>query len=56
MAAINLTLVAYVVSVKRTSAIMSVLFGYFIFKERGIKERLIGATIMIIGVLLIVLS
>ena len=56
MAAINLTLVAYVISVKRTSAIMSVLFGYFIFKEKGIKERLIGATIMIIGVLLIVLS
>ena len=56
MAAINLTLVAYVISVKRTSAIMSVLFGYLIFKERGIKERLIGVTIMIIGVLLIVLS
>jgi len=56
MAAINLTLVAYVISIKRTSAIMSVLFGYLIFKERGIKERLIGVTIMIIGVLLIVLS
>ncbi len=56
MTAINLTLVAYVISIKRTSAIMSVLFGYFIFKEKGIKERLIGAIIMIIGVLLITLS
>jgi uncharacterized membrane protein len=56
MTAINLTLVAYVISIKRTSAIMSVLFGYFIFKEKGIKERLIGTIIMIIGVLLITLS
>ncbi|MCK5344424.1 MAG: EamA family transporter, partial [Candidatus Heimdallarchaeota archaeon] len=56
MTAINLTLVAYVISIERTSAIISVLFGYFIFKEKGIKERLIGAAIMIIGVLLITLS
>jgi len=56
MTAINLTLVAYVISIKRTSAIMSVLFGYLIFKEKGIKERLLGATIMVIGVLFITLS
>jgi uncharacterized membrane protein len=55
MSAINLTLVAYVISIKRTSAIMSVLFGYFIFNEKGIKERLAGAVIMVIGVLFITL-
>lgn len=55
MIAINLTLVAYVVSIKRTSSIISVLSGYFIFKEKSIKERLFGATIMIIGVLFITL-
>ncbi len=55
MTAISLTLVAYVISIKRTSAIMSVLFGYFIFREKGIKERLTGAIIMVIGVLFITL-
>ncbi len=56
MIAIGMTLVAYVISIKRTSAIMSVLFGHFIFKEKGLKERLLGTIIMIIGVLLITLS
>lgn len=56
MTAINLTLVTYVISIKRTSAIMSVLFGYLIFKEKGIKERLIGAVIMVVGVCFITLS
>ena len=56
MIAINLTLVAYVISIKRTSTIISVLFGYFIFKEKGIKERLLGVIIMVLGVLFITLS
>jgi uncharacterized membrane protein len=56
MTAINLTLVAYVISIKRTSAIISVLSGYFIFKEKGIRERLIGVIIMVAGVILITLS
>lgn len=56
MTAINLTLVAYVISIKRTSAIMSVLLGCLIFKEKGIRERIVGVVIMVIGVLLITLS
>ena len=56
MTAISLTLVAYVISIKRTSALMSVLFGHLIFKEKDIRERLAGAVIMIIGVLFITLS
>jgi uncharacterized membrane protein len=56
MMAITMTLVAYVISIKRTSTIMSVLFGYLIFKETNIKERLLGVIIMVIGVLLITLS
>jgi len=49
-------LVPYVIAIKRTSAIMSVLFGYFIFKEKGIKGRLIGSAIMVLGVIIITLS
>lgn len=51
MQAINLTLVAYVISIKRTSAIFSVLFGHLIFKEKNLKERLLGVVIMVLGVL-----
>lgn len=42
MTAISLTLVVYVISIKRTSAIMSALFGHLIFKEKDIGERLMG--------------
>jgi len=56
MKAISLTLVAYVIAIKRTSVIISVIFGHSIFKEKGIKERLLGAIIMVIGVLFITLS
>ncbi len=53
MTALNLTLVAYVISIKRTSVIMSVFFGFLLFKEKGIKERLFGSVLMIAGVILI---
>ena len=56
MTAISLTLVAYVIAIKRTSTIMSVLWGWLIFKEKGIKERLLGTVIMVLGVLFIALS
>lgn len=56
MTAINLAPVSYVTSLKRTSVLISVLMGYFIFKESNIKERLIGAIVMILGILLITLS
>lgn len=53
MIAIKLTLVAYVNSVKRTTVIFSVIFGYFFFKEKNFKQCLAGAIIMVIGVVLI---
>ena len=56
MVAINLTLVAYVISIKRSSAIISVLFGYLVFKEKEVKERLFATIIMLVGVLLIMLA
>ena len=55
MIAINLTLVSYVISIKRMSAVFAVFWGFLIFKETGIKERLLGVSIMILGVLLITL-
>jgi len=55
MTAITMTLVPYVISVKRTSIVMSVLSGHIIFKEKGLVERLSGVAIMIAGILCITL-
>lgn len=56
MTALSLTLVAYVIAVKRTSAVFGVLWGRFLFGESGLQERLTGATIMVAGVAAIALS
>lgn len=56
MIAISMTLVAYVISIKRLSTAMSVMWGHVLFNEQGIKERLAGVIIMIAGVVLISFS
>jgi len=53
MYALRLTLVPYIIAVKRTSVIMSSLFGFIIFKEKGMKQRLLGAALMVLGVFII---
>lgn len=50
MTAIELTLVAYVISIKRTSAVLSVLWGHVFFDEPGLRERAAGAALMVLGV------
>lgn len=55
MTALSLTLVVYVIAIKRTSTVMSVLWGSLMFKEKGIHERLLGAVIMILGILFMTL-
>lgn len=51
--AITLTLVTYVISIKRTSALFAILFGALVFKEKGFRERILGGVIMVTGVFLI---
>ena len=53
MAAIKLTIVPYVIAIKRTSVIMTALFGFLLFKEKGFKERSLGVLLMVIGVFII---
>lgn len=55
MTAAALTLVAYVIAVKRTSTVMSVLFGHVLLREEGVRERLAGAVVMVCGILCITL-
>jgi drug/metabolite transporter (DMT)-like permease len=54
MIAISLTKVAYMISVKRTSLIIGVVYGYFLFKEKNIRERLLGGFLMFLGFVMIV--
>lgn len=54
--ALSMTLVAYVISLKRTTGVFSVILGALFLKEPNIRQRLAGSIIMFIGVLLIVLS
>jgi drug/metabolite transporter (DMT)-like permease len=54
MVALSLAKVAYMISVKRMSLVIGVLYGYFLFRERNIAERLLGACLMLIGFIVIV--
>ncbi|BCR03227.1 hypothetical protein DESUT3_02960 [Desulfuromonas versatilis] len=56
MTAISLTLVPYVIAIKRTSTLMSVGWGWLLFGEKGIANRLAGVAVMVLGVVLISLS
>jgi len=54
MTAMKLTKVAYMVSIKRTSLLMAVLYGYFLFNEKNIGSRFLGAALMFAGFVLVV--
>jgi len=54
--AISLTQVAYMISVKRTSLIFSVIYGRVLFGEEKVTERLAGSVVMAAGVALIALG
>jgi len=51
--AINLVEVSYMISVKRLSILFGVIYGVMFFKETNIKERLLGATVMVSGIIMI---
>lgn len=54
MAALELTLVSYVISIKRLSIPIAVGFSYFMLDEKsGFKDRMIGSLLMVAGVILI---
>lgn len=52
---ISLTQVTYMISVKRVSLLIGVVYGYFLFKEENIRERILGGVLMLGGFLMIVL-
>lgn len=52
---IELIQASYFIALKRLSMIISIVLGIVILKEKSGKERLVGGTIMMLGVLIIVL-
>jgi drug/metabolite transporter (DMT)-like permease len=54
MWALSLTKVAYMISLKRSSLLVGVIYGYFFFREKNIQERFGGALLMFIGFVMIV--
>ena len=53
--ALSIAEVPYVISIKRTSLLFSILFGWIFFHEERIRERMLGAVFMVGGVVLILL-
>lgn len=53
--AMSMTAAAYMITIKRTTGIFSVLYGWLLFKERGIRFRLLGTVIMTVGAAVIAL-
>ncbi len=43
------------ISIKRAGIVLAVLFGWLFFRERGIPDKAIGSSVMLIGVLIIYL-
>ncbi len=53
MMALGMTLVTYVIAMKRCSAVLTTIFGYLFFSEKNIRKNLIGVVLMVIGVVMI---
>jgi uncharacterized membrane protein len=55
-AAIATAMVAYVIALKRTVVLWSVLIGCYAFNEKNALPKLVGAAVMVIGVLFVAIS
>ncbi|MBS1786997.1 MAG: EamA family transporter [Acidobacteria bacterium] len=51
----NYIAVVYTISIKRAGIILVILLGWLVFKERNVGDKLIAASVMLVGVLIIYL-
>ncbi len=56
MTAISLMAAAYMIAIKRTSILFSIVYATLLFKEENIRERFWGALLMVTGVFIIALA
>jgi drug/metabolite transporter (DMT)-like permease len=54
MLALSMSNVAYMISIKRTSLLFSIFYGYVMFKESNVAEKAVGGAIMLAGFIIIV--
>ena len=54
--AVNFAIIPYIITLKRTSVIFSVVLGFFLFKEKNFRHAIAGSSIMFSGAALIILS
>jgi uncharacterized membrane protein len=54
--AVQFAVVAVVISIKRSGILLACVLGWFVFKERGIIDRVIGSLVMISGVVVFFLT
>lgn len=54
MEALQRTLAAYVITIKRSGALVTVVLGALFFGERELAKRLVGTAVIVAGVLLVV--
>lgn len=54
MEALRLALASYVLSIKRTGALLAVLLGWLAFREEGLRYRLLGTAVTLAGVTVLV--
>jgi drug/metabolite transporter (DMT)-like permease len=47
---------ALIISIKRSGILLACALGWFLFKERGIRDRVIGSCVMLVGVLIFFLT
>ena len=56
LTAMQFTVAALVISIKRSGMVLAVALGWLVFKERGITDRVIASLVMITGVLIFFLT
>lgn len=56
MEALRLSLAAYVITIKRTGTLLSVLLGWAYFEEGLVRKRLLGAAVIVAGIALVALG
>jgi len=54
--AISLVKVSYMISVKRLSLVISVIYGGIVFKEKAMGYRILGSSIMVLGIAILSLT
>ncbi len=53
--AMSMANVAYMIALKRTSLLMGSVYGFFLFGEKNVRERMFGAALMFAGFVVLVL-